>query len=368
MKKKLITAGIICSIVLIALTGYYFYSIFTRNIIQLLISQKRMINILIAGSNVYHNNKHKFYGILSINPENNKIGLTFLPPSMRIDLNGKGKDFQKLEDIDMGDFKDLSSALDRDLKIKIPFYIELYSPDIVRVVDLLEGIDLLVLDQVKGSNLFTFGPSYLDGNKVIKYINYAEKNSIYRKYDRIQDVLLSLYYKKERYKKFNNLEFITEAIKSIKTNLLPQEIMSLLKLFLEESELVCTVIPGELDTQGFYYMDNIAYKIYEKEFLTRLVYTEKANPNIKVKILNGTDIPGLARKMRNLLIRDGLNLVEFGTSPYPKFGYTFIINQKGNIANVRKVSEIIGVEKIYHIIDNTQMHDVLIITGKDFAK
>jgi hypothetical protein len=352
LKKRIVTITAAAAVIIAALVIYNAHSIYTRNVIDNLVSQKRMINILIAGSNAFNNSRHRFYGIVSVNPENKKIGFTFIPPNMKLDLDGKGKNFQKIEDIDISDFNDISA----------------YSPDIIRVIDLIEGIDLFVLDQIKNDEGVSFGLRYLDGKKVVKYINTSENNSIFRKYDRVEDILLSMYYNKDKYAKFSSIEFISEAIKSIKTNILPQEVMSLMKLVFQESELVCSLIPGEFDDSGYYFMDNIAYKIFEKEFLTRLFLIEKANPAIKVKILNGTDIPGLARKMRNIMIRDGLNVVEFGTSPYHRIESTVIINQKGNIANVRKVSELIGVNRIYHIIDNTQMHDVLIIIGKDFVK
>jgi anionic cell wall polymer biosynthesis LytR-Cps2A-Psr (LCP) family protein len=305
LKKRIVTITAAAAVIIAALVIYNAHSIYTRNVIDNLVSQKRMINILIAGSNAFNNSRHRFYGIVSVNPENKKIGFTFIPPNMKLDLDGKGKNYQKIEDIDISDFNDISASLERNLNLKIPFYVELYSPDIIRVIDLIEGIDLFVLDQIKNDEGVSFGLRYLDGKKVVKYINTSENNSIFRKYDRVEDILLSMYYNKDKYAKFSSIEFISEAIKSIKTNILPQEVMSLMKLVFQESELVCSLIPGEFDDSGYYFMDNIAYKIFEKEFLTRLFLIEKANPAIKVKILNGTDIPGLARKMRNIMIRDG---------------------------------------------------------------
>ncbi|NCU32928.1 MAG: LytR family transcriptional regulator [Candidatus Moranbacteria bacterium] len=50
----------------------------------------------------------------------------------------------------------------------------------------------------------------------------------------------------------------------------------------------------------------------------------------KIKILNGTSVPGLARKLRNTLIKDGFNVVEFGTSAYPPMKETVIICRKSD--------------------------------------
>ena len=99
-----------------------------------------------------------------------------------------------------------------------------------------------------------------------------------------------------------------------------------------------------------------------------MIINDKNEDSIKVKILNGTNVPGLARKLRSVLIRDGINVVEFATSPFPKMNKTVVINQKGSIKHAIRISEIIGASKIYNVVDSTQLHSVLIIIGKDYIK
>ncbi len=99
-----------------------------------------------------------------------------------------------------------------------------------------------------------------------------------------------------------------------------------------------------------------------------MVLDEKNDQSVKVKILNGTNVPGLAKKMRNILMREGLTVVEFGTSPYPFFDRTIIINQRADTDYAMRVAEILGVDRVYHIIDSTQLNSALIIIGKDYVK
>ncbi len=371
MKKKLIISGSVLIIMLAVLFSFYLYRVQTRNVIEKLSQNKKLINILIAGSNVYHQDKHRFYAIVSINPNNSKIGFTFIPPSLRISHGDEEEDYCTIGELEIGDFKRMSEFFSRELKLQVPFFIEIYSSDLKRIVDLIEGVNIYIIDQTKDIYNVEFGLNYLDGEKVIKYINSAVENSIFSKYDRIQDILLTIYYNKNRYIGFKDIKFIQEALRTIKTNLLPREILSLSELVFKNSDMsdiYCIVLPGKFSEKGYYYIDNIAYKIYENTFLKRLALDEDIDTVIKVKILNGTNIPGLARKMRNMLIRDGLNVVEFGTSPYPLLDRTVIINQKGTIEKVRKVSELVGTDRIFHVIDNTQLHCILIIIGRDFAK
>ncbi|MCX7678713.1 MAG: LytR C-terminal domain-containing protein [Spirochaetes bacterium] len=368
MKKKIVITVAILIIAIISLTAYRYYYLITRNIVDVLIAQKRLINILVAGSNVYRENRHRFYCIVSVNPENGKIGITFLPPELQIAMGSRGTDVRKLCEIDFSDFTELRESLQREIKLNVPFYVELYAVDVERIVDFVRGVDIFILDQIPLGKGYIFGQNYFDGRKVLKYINEVPGGSIFKKFDRIQDVAFAMYSSKERFDGVFSYEFVQELIKFCKTNIMPQELYSLGKLVLKKGVLSCTVLPCEVDDSGQYRFDEISYKIYEKEFLTSLVKDEENVSAIKVKILNGTDIPGLARKMRNLLIREGLNVVEFGTSPYPKLPYSILINQRGNYINTNKTAELTGIKHIYHVIDNTQLHDVLIILGKESLK
>ena len=102
--------------------------------------------------------------------------------------------------------------------------------------------------------------------------------------------------------------------------MLPQEVQRICELIFKNGDVMATVLPGFFK-DGYYVMDDITFRIYEKEFLAQLIVDKsekEIDSSIKMKIVNGTDVPGLARKMRESLIREGLNVVEFGTSPYRK--------------------------------------------------
>lgn len=366
MRKIYIIFSIILVIITVSLLFYSFYKLHNRNIIEKFNENKRLINIYIAGSNIYNENTHKFHAILTLNTINLKIGLTLIPPEFMVNLDKGKKEFQRIDQVDMDDIKKLQSFLNHELKINIPFYIEIYSPDIVRLVDIIEGIDLFVLDQVTNIDGVRFGKNYFDGEKIIQYINSNNSSSIYMRYDRIRDILLTLFFNKEKYKEYIDIDLISKIFETFKTNFHANEIMSLSKLLLKGSEFICTVLPGRYNEKNFYYFDEIAYKIYENTFFKRIIYNKDDNTIVKIKILNGTGVSGLARKMRNMLVKEGINVVEFGTSPYPLMDHTIIINRKSDVCAYTKVSELLGVDRIYHIIDSIQLNNVLVIIGKDF--
>ncbi|TAL32942.1 MAG: LytR family transcriptional regulator [Spirochaetes bacterium] len=369
MNKNLIKNGAIalgCLIVVLSLL--YAYRINTRNAVEVLAQNKKLINVLVMGSNVFHDNKHRFFAVLSVNPENNRTGITLLPPSLKIPLDRGGKKSVKLDEIDIDSFSKISRTLEAELKINVPFWVEIYATDVERLVDTLEGVDIFVLDQVRKIDGVRPGLNYFDGAKAVQYINSVEGGSVYRTYDRIQDILLSLYYNRERYRPLVSLKFISHLLTKIRTNMLDKELFSLSRIIFDEGDLQCIRAPGKLEDDGFYVIDDVATKIYEKEFLSSLVLGAAPDATIRVKVLNGTNIPGLAKKMRNALNREGVNVIEFGTSPYPFMDHTVIINQSGSTGDVRKIAELAGVTRVHHIVDSSQLSDALIIIGKDYAK
>lgn len=368
MKNKYIILFTFFISVSVALSGFYYYHNLTRNNIEYLIDEKRMINILVAGSNRYRDNRHSFFMNVSINPQSSKIGITFIPPSFKISMDDRSVTEKKISELNFSsDFRQIRQSLAADLQLDIPFYLEIYSPDVERFVNLIGGIDVFVLDQVPENEYFTFGRNYLDGRKSVEYINTAEMNSVFIKFDRISDLILTLYSKKDKYFDRAGYSIITEIMRSVKTNLVLQEVLTLAEIVKKSETLKSTIVPGSMKND-MYVVDDISYKIYENDFYKPLVLGLKSDKGLHVKLLNGTNIPGLARKMRSNLIRDGLHISEFGTFRKSRMTRTILVNRKGCYSDAVRVSDISGIDNIYHITASRKLNDALIIIGEDAAK
>lgn len=361
-RKKLIITAAIAGIILYLCISFYIKS--TRNVIEKIVDNKDLINILVTGRNVYKDNAFNFYALVSINPANYNIGITFIPPDYRIMMNDSGSDSVKISDVDFYYFDRIRYTLNKDLQLNVPFYVKIYASDVIRTIDLLDGVNLFSLDQSKCITRGKTGLNYLDGRKTIDYINCADMDSIYIKYDRILDVLLTLYYEREKRLALLNEKYITEIIKNIRTNLLPQEIFSILRLVSGKGNVMSTLLPGGTNA-GFYLVDEINFKTYQQDFLAPLVAESGSEIPVKVKILNGTSVQGLARKLRNDLIRDGLTVTEFGTSNYGNFEHSVIICRQCDIFTANRTAELAGIDKIYFVTDTSQLTNILIIIGED---
>ena len=362
MKIALKLALILGVLFLSSLSVFYFYKINTRNAVLEAVKERKIINILVAGNKNYDRHRHTFFAVISFNPENNNIGVLFIPPKFKLLWDKEKNIFKRIEDISLKEFDKLKLVLQEKLELNLSFYLELYSEDLKRVIDLLEGLEIFFLNKDQ-NYFFDLGINYLDGEKILKYI---ETDSIFTTYDRIQDILLTLYQKRNQKKFLAELDFISFLISDFNSNLLPNEILSLLDLILNQGNLFFFTLPGEFDKEN-YFMDEIALNEYQENFRNRIIMSDKAIPKIKVKILNGTSIPKLARKMRSNLIKEGISIVEFGTFHEFKFSKSTIFCQKGDYNLARKISDITGINKIYFKINNNIFSDCLIIVGKDFV-
>lgn len=366
MKKKI--AYIVSAVVLIFLSilVYDYYKMGSRNLVKNIISKKDLINILVAGRKNYKNNTFKFFALVTINTANRNIGVTFIPPQFKINMNSSDE-VKQISEVEFSDFEIIRSNIKDKLKLDVPFFVKIYSDDVVRFVNLIDGIDLFKLDQEKCVDNVSFGLNYMDGRKVYQYINCAEENSIFIKYDRILDLIQTLYHTDKKMELINEVKFISKIVDNVKTNLLPQEVVSIAGLIKDKGTLYSTVLPGNYN-QNYYDVDELSYKTYQQEFLTKIVVKHEGELNSKIRILNGTNVSGLARKLRNSLMRDGLNVVEFSSSPYPFMNDSIIISRTCDYRSVEKISEITGINKIYFVTDTRLLNNILIIIGGDMAK
>ena len=363
-RTKLLIAGSIAAILIYSAISFYIKS--TRNVIEQMVDKKDLINVLIAGRNAYKENTFNFYALVTINPVNSNIGITFIPPDYRIMMNDSGSNSKKISEVELSDFERIRYTLQKDLMLNVPFYVKIYASDVFRIVNMLEGVNIFSLDQAKCISNGRIGTNYIDGKKAVDYINCAEMNSIYVKYDRILDLILTLYNDREKRKDLLTPEFIEETVSDLRTNLMPQEIFSILRIIMEKGNVMSTLMPGGFNS-GFYTVDEINFKTYQQDFLAFIFANSESEPSARIKILNGTSVAGLARKMRNDLIRDGLTVTEFGTSNYGNFEKSVIICRQCDFFTANKTAEITGIDQIYFVTDTSQLTNILIIIGEDMV-
>lgn len=87
---------------------------------------------------------------------------------------------------------------------------------------------------------------------------------------------------------------------------------------------------------------------------------------IKVEVLNGAEIPGLARNVTEKLREDGFDVVYYGNAGSLATDSTTILNRSGNDEAVAAVAAALGVSRIEVALDTTLYLEATVVLGPDW--
>jgi hypothetical protein len=86
---------------------------------------------------------------------------------------------------------------------------------------------------------------------------------------------------------------------------------------------------------------------------------------IRVEVLNGAGINGLARQVTERLRDEGFDVVYYGNASAPQDSTT-ILDRLGKVEEVRSVGTALGVDRIVTAIDTTLYLEATVILGRDW--
>ena len=89
---------------------------------------------------------------------------------------------------------------------------------------------------------------------------------------------------------------------------------------------------------------------------------------LRVEVLNGSGINGLAKKTAEYLRDKNLDVIIISNAQYDTISHTVIIDRlKKNAVYAKYVANRIGCKNIISVIDSSLYVDVTVIIGKDYA-
>jgi hypothetical protein len=102
--------------------------------------------------------------------------------------------------------------------------------------------------------------------------------------------------------------------------------------------------------------------------LKQIIGGEKRARTIRVEVLNGTDIDGLAKLVAERLKKRGFDVIEVGNAK-EKLKRTVILDRKKQgCENARFVRRWVGRGEVQYFPDPSLIMDVSVILGEDFQK
>lgn len=103
--------------------------------------------------------------------------------------------------------------------------------------------------------------------------------------------------------------------------------------------------------------------------LTSKMWLEKQFRDIKVEVLNGNGVDGIAATATDFLREQGFDVVRTDDADRTDYVYTLIKDRAGNLHTARRLAEILNVDtlSVFQEINRSLMLDATVILGKDYA-
>ncbi|WP_187983176.1 LCP family protein [Borreliella bavariensis] len=288
-------------------------------------------------------------------------------------------------------FAKFLSKIYTQLSHESDYYIRFQKENFVKLIDYLGGVRLLVKNPVKvysfeDSILIPSGTSNFDGDKAYDYLRYfndvnqfeerveffkeffkkllfqisdfgIENDNFFKIYSMIDTNLSEVVFKYI----FKNYKINNDKIISI--NIKGQE-----EIFKDnDNNLIKVVFP--------YYGGAILKESVDK--LNKELVNEGAEEIVKIVVLNGTKVVGLAKKTANIFNSLKFKVLKFGNADKNSYKNTLIINNSDNLEMAVRVGEVIKATNIKPIsevqtkrlleLDNLDINpDVIVVLGDDF--
>ena len=122
------------------------------------------------------------------------------------------------------------------------------------------------------------------------------------------------------------------------------------------------MLPGTPDT-----VHGQSVLVLDPEQVQQTVNRVLWGQGIRVRLLNGTDVSGLAAKTAELLTENGYDVLETGNAE-KKSDTTLILDHRGQSRRAERVSSVLGGGVISAAPDGENEADVTVILGRDMER
>ena len=390
------------------------------------------INILILGmGGEQHDGPYLTDTIIlaSLKPSNDKLGLLSIPRDLYVEIPNYG--WQKINAanaLGMAREKDggllTSKTVSQTFDIPIHYWVRIDFSLFKEIIDELDGVNMNVENsftdyQFPGLNStyktisFTAGVQIMDGETALNFARSRHgtngEDSDFARSKRQQKIILAIKEKIQQQKLLSQPAKILKIYQSLKnnvsTNLDLNQIIKLAKLTIEikdenilnrtiETEPNGPLLAGTTNcgaailttrTGDFEKLAEIAKELLNEKaeiftsFGERSISPQTANPNPislpnpKIIILNGANVPGLAKQVGDDLTKNDFEIIQTGNAPSKNYSNNIIyqINQQTPKSQLEKLLRIID-GKIVENLDSEleglfdeKNADFLLILGKN---
>jgi len=329
--------------------------------------------------------------VASIDPKSKDVNMISIPRDTKVEMEGYQSN--KINAAHAIGGPDMAvEQVEKLLGISIPYYVKVNFEGFKQVVDILGGVDINVEKRLRytdraGDTYINIpaGLQHLDGQQALNYARFRhDALGDLGRVKRQQTFMQALAH--EMFKPENILKWPTiigQANNYVETNMSLSELGNLATLAkqMKDSELKVETVPGEAQ-----YLNGVSYFIPDYNQLEQLVkeeiFREKAEAetaasadsstldpsSIKVEVLNGSGISGLANQLAAQLQDKGFQVVNVGNADSFNYSETQILDRTGKSSLVREISRMVGSNISQETGKDSSSSDITIIIGKNFNR
>lgn len=398
-RRLMIMSGVLTAIIAaIVFTVIYFYNFFGKfstdgvSVAPNEVKAKEPVNILVLGLDIGDVNQKDNESIkrtdtimvLHYEPKNNAASLISVPRDMLIKVNKKNNKINAAYAI--GGEKLIQSEVEKLIEADINYIVKIDYEGFRALVDAVGGVEMYIErnmyydDDAQDLHIrFNKGETVLlDGKKAEEFFRWRKNNDgtgfANGDLDRIENqhkFINKLIEKCTSPAIITNIKGILDVLPAyVKTNMSPSKIISygLGLKDLDKSNVTTATLQGDLKTIG-----GASYVVYNRnmniETLGLLSGSEASNgtikkKNLRINILNGTRITGLASRMSENLKTKGYSAIDTGNTQ--ERSKTIIKTNNKEMGKL--IVEDLGTGTIQDLDDNPQGYDAIILIGSDYKE
>jgi LCP family protein required for cell wall assembly len=361
---------------------YFIFYFRESNVEQLLKSESILSSIIVENDG----NKTQTLLLSFYNPKTNKQAAIVIPEKTRLKVEYEDKpSYDTIENIYFrGGIRILGETIERLTNTEFPFYVVYDLTDVEKLVDLLEGVEIIIPENMNYSNpedrvfiKLSKGQSTLDGAKTKQFLQYrygdAGMSALVENHRIIVESLLDRTTDIEAL--LQNAKIMSTLTKGVDTNFSRRDVMLLVEEMykMNSSKLLFYRMYGKnITLKNEEYITPVENGIWLQDRIAtvkKYISDEGLAPfgdEIKLEILNGSINPGQAQSLRNYFIQYGFNVVHYGNAMRNDYERTLVIDRIGRPSLAKRIADIINCKEVYTRIDKTLLVDVTIILGNDF--
>ncbi|MEG3437119.1 LCP family protein [Pannus brasiliensis CCIBt3594] len=321
--------------------------------------------------------------LVRFEPADNTVRVLSIPRDSRVRIPDHG--FTKINDANVFGGPALATrVVSRTLgDVQIDRYARITTDAFKELVDLVGGVDVYVPEKMYHKDVtqkleinLEEGWQNLDGDRAEQFARYRNKQTgDIGRVQRQQILLKALQQKLFSPTILPSLPGAVQILqKYIDTNLTVEEMLALAHfgLNVKREDVRMVLLPGrfnalsEFDGRSYWILNREQIReIVRKNFTDTTTGEETSIAELRIAVQNATNTNGMARKMRNYLVKQGYTNAYIGDDSHEKLSETQIIVQKGDFPSAKTLKSQLGIGTVEASSIGALDSDLTVRVGED---